>query len=66
MIGMVHAVIGAEDSEIRIEVNFLKLPYFKLGVYMNRYYNEMETEDLIVFGFIFFSLEFSFYRENPA
>ena len=73
-IALIYGDVHSEDNEIIVEVNKLKIPYFKLGIYMERYnvttlveengrmVERVEQQDVIAFSLVFVSLQITFFK----
>jgi hypothetical protein len=65
---LVYGYNDAQDNEIVIEINRLKIPYFKLGIHIERYVvhssdtHEDEQHDVFTFSFVFISLQITFFK----
>lgn len=73
-IALVYGYMHSEDNEIIIEFNKMQIPYFKLGIYMERYnvstlveeedtmVEKVEQHDVIAFSLVFISLQVTFFK----
>lgn len=74
-IAVVYGYVQSEDNEIIVEVNRLNIPYFKLGIYMERYdvrvkvledddewVEKIQQEDVFTFSFVLISLQVTFFK----
>lgn len=73
-IALVYGYVHSEDNEIIIEFNKMKIPYFKLGIYMERYnvstlveeedrmVEKVEQHDVIAFSLVLISLQVTFFK----
>jgi hypothetical protein len=68
VVALFYGYLQGEDSEIGIEINLLKIPYFKLGIHIERYEvhiketHQTEQQDVFTFSFILIGLQITFFK----
>ena len=73
-VALMYGYLHSEDNEIVIEFNKMQIPYFKLGIYMERFHvsvrveeegeivEKIQQEDVIAFSLVFISLQITFFK----
>jgi hypothetical protein len=62
-ISLIAGYIGSEEMTIGLELNTLKTPFFKLGLYSQRYtLEDGSVEDEIVIGLFFINVVMVFWK----
>lgn len=62
-ISLIAGYIGSEEMTIGLELNTLKTPFFKIGLYSQRYtLEDGSVEDEIVIGLFFINVVMVFWK----
>jgi hypothetical protein len=62
-ISLIAGYIGSEEMTIEFELNTLKTPFFKIGLYSQRYTLEDDSvEDEVVIGLFFVNVVMVFWK----
>lgn len=73
-IALIYGYMHSQDNEMIIEINKLKIPYFKLGIYIERFYTRVnveeegkivektEQEDVFMFSLVVISFQITFFK----
>jgi len=63
LVSLIYGWIGSMEMTIGIELNTLRTPYFKFGLFSQRYTLEDESvEDEFVIGLFFINVVFVFWK----
>lgn len=63
VISLIAGYIGSEEFTIGLELNTLKTPFFKIGIYSQRYTLEDDSvEDEVVIGLFFVNVVMVFWK----
>lgn len=63
VISLIAGYIGSEEFTIGLELNTLKTPFFKIGIYSQRYtLEDGSVEDEIVIGLFFINVVMVFWK----
>ena len=67
VISIVYALIGSIELTFGLELNTLTSPFYKLGIFFQRYSLEDGTvEDELVIGLFFINIVMVAWKENEA
>lgn len=67
VISIVYALIGSSELTFGLELNTLQSPFYKLGIFFQRYTLEDGTvEDELVIGLFFVNIVIVAWKENEA
>lgn len=65
LVSLVYGWIGSMEMTIGIELNTLRTPYFKVGIFSQRYtLEDGSVEDEFVIGLFFINVLFVFWKEG--
>ena len=63
VISLIAGYIGSEEFTIGLELNTLKTPFFKIGIYSQRYtLEDGSVEDEVVIGLFFVNVVIVFWK----
>lgn len=63
MISLISGFVGCKEMNIGLEFNLFNSPFYKIGVFSERYYlPENQIEDEIIIGLFFVNIVINFWK----